>query len=223
MALLDLVCPTRCSGCGVAGSLVCRRCELVLTAPAICHVPTPCPAGMPQTWVVSAYDGPVRSMLLDFKERGAVGLARPLGDVVARCAAAAAPDPGTALLLVPVPSTPAAIRRRGDDVVRLLAEQASRRLRTCGRQAKVAAVLRQRRQVADSAGLSASARMMNLADALEVPLRAASGVRGSHIVIIDDLVTTGATLTTATGALVRAGAQVLGAAVVAATQRQRNW
>jgi predicted amidophosphoribosyltransferase len=162
-------------------------------------------------------------MLLDFKERGSIGLARPLGEVVARCAAAAVPDPAASLLLVPVPSSPAAIRRRGDDVVRLLAERAHRRLRACGRQTKVAAVLRQRRQVADSAGLSAPARLTNLADALEVLRRGQAGVRGARVVIIDDLVTTGATLVAATEALSRAGAHVVGAAAVAATRRQRNW
>ncbi|HVX69938.1 MAG TPA: phosphoribosyltransferase family protein [Mycobacteriales bacterium] len=222
MGLLDLICPTRCSGCGTPASLVCGRCAVTLAAPAVRHVPTPCPAGMPPTWVASEYDGPVRSMLIEFKERGAVGLAAPLGEVVARCLTAAVTDSAGGLLVVPVPSAAATVRRRGDDVIRLLAEHAARRLRAGDRRYRVAAVLRQRRPVADSAGLSSSARATNLAGALEVRRSAVPRVRGATVLIVDDLVTTGATLVAATEALSGAGACVLGAAAVAATRRRKT-
>ncbi len=196
---------------------------MALSASPTLHRPTPCPPGMPATWVVCAYEGPVRQLLLEFKERGAVGLVRPLGDALARAvAAAAAPDRGQRLLVVPIPSAPAAVRRRGDDVVRLLARHAASRLFAGGRPASVAAVLAQRRGVADSAGLSASARAANLADALVVRPRGERTLRGATVVLIDDLVTTGATMAEATGVLSRAGADVAGAAAVAATRRIRN-
>jgi predicted amidophosphoribosyltransferase len=178
---------------------------------------------MPPTWVVAAYDGPVRALLLDFKERNAVGLARPLGDALARSVTCALPERRGPVLIVPIPSSPAAIRRRGDDVVRLLAVRAARAIRAAGYTAKVAPVLTQRRRVADSAGLSAQARATNLADALEVRRPAARLVGGAAAVLVDDLVTTGATFSAATAALAAAGTQVLGAAAVAATQRRRNY
>src|SRR5689334_585628 len=115
MALLDLICPTCCAGCGVAGSLICGGCTLALSAPVVRHVPSPCPAGMPPAWVIAAYDGRVRALLLGYKERGAVGLARPLGDAIARAAAAALRAHPGPVLLVPVPSASAAVRQRGDD------------------------------------------------------------------------------------------------------------
>lgn len=125
--------------------------------------------------------------------------------------------------VVPVPSSPAAVKRRGDDVVRLLAGRAVMRLRRSGRRVRVAAVLQQRRQIADSAGLSAEARAANLSGALEVRPSAQRLMRGAAVVLVDDLVTTGATLSEAAAALARAGAHVLGAGAVAATRRRSNW
>ena len=133
------------------------------------HAPTPCPTGMPPTWVVATYDGSARAMLLAFKEHGAVGLARPLGEALARCVSAAALEWRGPVLVVPIPSAPAAVRRRGDDVVRLLAVQAARRARVPARPTRSAAVLAQRRRIADSAGLSAAARAANLAGAFDGP------------------------------------------------------
>jgi predicted amidophosphoribosyltransferase len=223
MALLDLLCPTRCSACRAPGPLVCDACTLALSAPAVPHVPSPCPAGMPPTWVVAAYGGTVRALLLEFKERGAIGLAGPLGAALARPAAAAAAQHSGPVLIVPVPSAAAAVRRRGDDVVRLLATQAARRLRAEGRPTKVAGVLTQRRRIADSAGLTAQARAANLAGALAVRPSAARLIRGAAVVVVDDLVTTGATFAAAADVLTRGGARVLGSAAVAATQRRSNW
>jgi predicted amidophosphoribosyltransferase len=73
------------------------------------------------------------------------------------------------------------------------------------------------RSVADQAGLDTSGRARNLAGALAAR-RCADGLR---VVVVDDVVTTGATLAEATRALRAAGAEVLGAAVVAATVRRR--
>jgi predicted amidophosphoribosyltransferase len=173
---------------------------------------------MPETCVITTYDGAVRAMLLDFKERGAVGLAGPLGEPLARAVLAVAPGRQTPLLLVPAPSSAAAVRRRGDHVVRLLAEHAARRLRLGGRPVRVADVLRQSRPVADSASLSAQDRARNLAGGLAVRRSLERRVRGAAVVIVDDLVTTGATLTEAAAGLTRAGARVVGAAAIASTQ-----
>lgn len=208
--------------------MVCESCLLVITAPPRRHLPTPCPPSMPPTWVVTSYDGPAREMLLDYKERGAVGLARPLGDALAASINAVAVDPSRPLHLVPAPSSAASIRTRGDDVVRLLADRAARRLRSPSRRVVVSAVLSQQRNVADSAGLTAAARASNLAGALTVRPALAHRIRGKTVVLVDDLVTTGATLSEASVALIRAGAQVVGAATVAATPRQmppstQNW
>jgi predicted amidophosphoribosyltransferase len=171
-------------------------------------------------WVVAPYDGSTRGLLLGFKERGAVGLAAPLAAALSTAVQAASRDRGGGrLLLVPVPSSRSAIRQRGDDVVELLALRAARQLRAAGRAARVAHVLTQRRVVADSAGLSAASRATNLGGALGVRAGRGALLAGAAVVIVDDLVTTGATLTEAVRALGAAGADVVGAAAIAATQR----
>jgi predicted amidophosphoribosyltransferase len=89
------------------------------------------------------YDGALRELILAYKERGRRGLAGPLGDTLATTvlAGAGGASPG-ALVLVPVPCTPAAVRvRQGDHMLRL-ARRASRRLRRLGLAVSVATPLR---------------------------------------------------------------------------------
>ncbi|MEU9290466.1 ComF family protein [Streptomyces sp. NPDC048275] len=106
------------------------------------------------------------------------------------------------VLLVPVPSSRRAVRARGHDPARRIALAAAGELRRTGTSARVLAVLRQRRAVADQSGLNARQRLDNLASALEV---AAGGARllagGGRVVLVDDLMTTGASLTEASRAV----------------------
>lgn len=173
-------------------------------------------------WVVADYEGSTRELLLGAKERGATGLAGALADplaAAARSVVAAAPGP---IVLVPVPSLPGAIRRRGDDVVGLLSRRACRKLRVAGIESRVVPALVHRRRVADSAGLSAAERAANLAGAFSLR-PGMGGVLGlSRVVIVDDLVTTGATLAEATRALRDADIVVHGAAAIAATRRRTS-
>ncbi|WP_407700432.1 ComF family protein [Streptomyces beihaiensis] len=140
-------------------------------------------------------------MLLAHKERGALGLARPLGAALAGAVAVAAGTGGGGgggegpLALVPVPSAPRATRARGHDPTLRIAYAAAAELRRAGVAVRVLSVLRQRRQVADQAGLGARQRLANVTGALEV----AGGGRGllagiGRIVLVDDLMTTGASL-----------------------------
>jgi predicted amidophosphoribosyltransferase len=166
-------------------------------------------------------------VLVAHKEHGQLALTQPLGRALGAAVVAAVgtttlvgPPAGAPVVIVPVPSSWAGRRRRGHDPVTRMARVASGVLAQQGIVARVERVLRHQRRVADQAGLTAAARAANLSGALTVPRRRAARVAQRRVVVVDDVITTGATLAEASRALRDAGAEVLGAAVVAATERR---
>lgn len=123
---------------------------------------------------------------------------------------------GRPVLLVPVPSSRAAVRARGHDPTYRLAWVAARVLRREGMAVECVRAVAQVRRVADQSGLPAVERMRNLAGALV----AGPVVRGRQVVLVDDVITTGASLVEAARAVEAAGGVVLAAATVAATPRR---
>ncbi|HEY6737982.1 MAG TPA: phosphoribosyltransferase family protein, partial [Actinopolymorphaceae bacterium] len=200
-------------------------CRPALGGPAFATAPEPAPPGLPPVWAVATYGGAVRRAIVAHKERGRTALTRPLGAALARAigtALGAAPEPGESVTVVPVPTSRSAVRRRGYDPLALLTRAAVRTWRHPGelragprRLAGLGIV----RPTADQAGLDALARAANLAGAFAVPERLRARVAGRPVLLVDDVVTTGATLAEASRALTAAGARVIGAAVVAATPR----
>ncbi|WP_246458614.1 ComF family protein [Streptomyces himalayensis] len=237
--LTDLVLPAECGGCGRPRTALCGQCREALCGRAPCRVrPVPEPAGLPVVHAVAPYVDAVRAVLLAHKERGALGLARPLGEALAgavrvgageghgfgsliqtgreeqdcRCAGHGQAGPNGAghaaatgcgpLLLVPVPSARRAVRARGHDPARRIALAAAGELRRAGVPARVLPVLHQRRPVADQSGLNSRQRLANLTGALEVVAGGGRLLRGGgRIVLVDDLMTTGASLTEAARAV----------------------
>ncbi|MEV6633965.1 phosphoribosyltransferase family protein [Actinoplanes sp. NPDC051470] len=228
--LADLVLPGSCAGCGAEREPLrdgaCAACvaEVEGLRPYAASPESP-PPGMPRCVAAGAYEGAVRGMLLAYKERGRHGLARPLGAVLAAAVAEVAPDRSRPLLIVPVPSTAAAQRERLGDHMARLATRTVRRLRAAGWDAAVARPLRAAPRP-DSASLDASARRVAAESSLRIrPTRIGVPTRRttmrSTLVVVDDIVTTGATLAAVTARLEEANMQVAGAAVVAATRLRR--
>jgi len=230
---VDLVLPEACAGCGAPGaaagrrgsgaagsrSPVCPACLAALDRPPAPARPDPAPPGMPPTWAAGAYEGVLRHLLLAYKERGRHTLAGPLARLLAGAVRAACPGAGP-VVLVPVPSTRAATRRRGGCHLRSLADRTACELARGGRPASVAPLLVTRARQ-DSAGLSAAQRAAAISGALS--LRRGPPAAPGVLVVVDDVVTTGTTLCAATAALTRGSAcpGTVPAAVVAATARRR--
>lgn len=198
--LQQLVLPVDCAGCGRAGPALCRDCRARLSP----QVTSREIARMPVSSAL-AYRGVVQPVVVAFKNEGRTGLAPPLAAALrAAVAAAVAGVQGDDLLLVPMPRTRRSAVERGYDPVRLL-------LRRAG--LPHADVLRLVRRPGDQVRLDRAARFANVerGTAARIPLT------GRRVVLVDDVVTTGATLTEAARAVRAAGGAVLGAATVAST------
>lgn len=223
-ALLALAVPVECPGCGAVDVRLCRRCAADLGAPAV-RVPVALAA---PAWACAAYQGAASRCVVAWKDRGRLDLTPALGAALGRAVAAAllattaAPLSAGAVLLVPVPSSAAARRDRGADVTAALARAAARELRHQGLRVRVRAVLQQQRRVADQAGLGAAARRGNLSGALGVRRARSSGLAGARVVLVDDVITTGATAAEACRALAEAGAVVAAVAAACWTPRRRQ-
>ena len=219
----DLLLGAVCPGCRQPGWGLCPACRADLTA----RRPTLVPNGRgsaPMTMACCSYDALLGRLVTAHKESGALGLApvlaaRLAASVHALLRAASWSGP---VVLVPVPSAAAAVRRRGYDATATLARSAARQLRPI-RQVRVRSLLAQRRGVRDQAGLRAAERQANLTGALRLrrgPVRGWS--EGAVMVLVDDVVTTGSSLAEAARVLQAAGLAVLGAATVAAVQDPRT-
>ncbi|ALJ21275.1 ComF family protein [Microbacterium sp. No. 7] len=197
---LSLVLPSWCAGCDAPGAAVCDACRAALA-------PRPRRRELAGGLVVASalpFDGAVARAVRALKEEGRTELARPLGTALDAALRTIAPAGDVAV--VAVPSSRAGMRRRGYAPAALIARAAGRRplglLRVAGR-------------AGDQRGLSREERRRNVEGTLRA--RPCAGVR---VVLVDDVVTTGATLVEAARALRAAGAIVVGAATVAATPRR---
>ncbi|WP_280866644.1 ComF family protein [Streptomyces sp. SAI-127] len=233
--LTDLVLPAECGGCGRPRTVLCPECRAALDGAAPSRArPVPEPPGLPVVHAAARYADSVRAVLLAHKERGSLGLAGPLGTALAGAVSAAVREayepggggfasgrprgsreggygalvgPGVPVLLVPVPSARRAVRARGHDPARRIALAAAGELRRAGMPGRVVAVLRQRRRVADQSGLNSRQRLENLAGALTAVPGSGRLLAEGLVVLVDDLMTTGASLTEAARAVREARAR----------------
>jgi predicted amidophosphoribosyltransferase len=213
--LLDAFLPRSCGGCGCRDPRGwCGSCARALADETgqrrFARVAPGSRALLPIVSVAAAYDGVTRRALLTYKERGRRDLARWLGRVLGDVVCGSVRSCPAPLVVVPVPASPAALRHRGWDHVFTLVAASSSLPPPCP-------LLRWERTTADQGSLGAAERAPNLHRALSArPWGAGRGSRPS-VVLVDDVVTTGATLAEAARACRQAGFAVVAAAALTAT------
>ncbi len=213
----DLLLGARCAGCGAPWLGVCPVCRRVLDGlPVAVTWPDPTPDHFPLTVAAGPYAGELQGLVSTHKEEQALVLTPVLAARLTaslRCLLSELGAGASALGVVPVPSAAAAVRRRGFDATAALARAALRRLRTDHPGLRLEHQLAQRHRVRDQAGLTAQQRAQNLAGGFRLRSRP-----GPYVLLVDDVVTTGASLSEAARTLEEHGIRVLGAATVAATR-----
>lgn len=213
----DLFLGAACAGCGAPGAGVCGACRAELGSRASpCVRPAPPGLAFPVTWTTWDYSNVARGIIVHHKDRGAWGLTGALAEPVLVALRALLGDSTTEVALVPVPSDPAAVRERGFDHGMAIARRVARSRARAGGVVRVEQALIRQRRPGDQAELGVQGRWANQAGSMHG--------RGGHlpVVIIDDLVTTGATLVEAMRALEASGRRVLGACCAAQTPLHRQ-
>jgi predicted amidophosphoribosyltransferase len=214
--VLDLLLPVSCAGCGALGDACCPACRTVWETPG----PVPRGPGSVPVYALARYRGIARRLVLAYKERGRRDLAAPLGEALAGALAElppARPGPHETYWLVPVPSRRSASRVRGGAHVHRLARHCAAALAASGTAAAVAPALRLDAGVRDAVGLDHRQRTANLSGRVRLE---PGGLPppGSPVVLLDDVVTTGATVAACVRAL-DAGGLVVSAVLTLTSAR----
>lgn len=209
---VDLVLSRSCIGCGDLGSVMCPACWTQFAQPhphaeagRILNVPVV--AG-------TRYEGTMQTAVNAHKERHLHALGPALGGFLAAALLEAAPQ----LSFIDVVSIPAhadSLRRRGFDSVAAVVRQARRHLASVGIELRTAEVLVRVRDGGRQVGRSVRAREQALAGSMTVDPRLVRAP--GRVVLVDDVVTSGATLAEAARALRAGGIEVIAAAAVAGT------
>lgn len=206
-----IVAPVDCAGCGAVDRALCPVCTAALRPSPlralleVDRVAVPVVAGL-------AYEGTARATLLALKGEGRTELARPLA--VPLRAAVERVWPGTgAELLVAVPGSRPGTAQRGFTPAALIARRGGLVL-TAGLAALDAGPQQKQRGLAE--------RLAGEHPRFVVRGGAAARLAGRRVALVDDVVTSGATLRAAVRALGAVGAHVVAAAAVAATPRRHG-
>jgi predicted amidophosphoribosyltransferase len=218
--VLDLILPLECGGCGAPSTRWCDACAVELSVAADQpHVVNPRIDPEVPVFALGRYAGARRRAILAMKERGRGDLAAPLARALAvgvhRLLTWGMVE--TPLTIVPAPTRRSAARRRGGDPVTRLARLARLSLAAGPGRPDVTVVpaLRMKALVRDSVGLGTSARERNVAGRVLLHGERLTPL-GTEVVLVDDIVTTGATAREAVRILLDGGIRVAAVLAIAA-------
>jgi ComF family protein len=194
----------------------CPRCALSLPQAAAAAPACAACLGDPPAWrravCAQDYDFPWSGLIADFKFRGDVGLAGLLAQRLA-CAVLASPGARDVDVVLPVPLSPQRLLERGFNQAWELTRRLGARLHL-----PIAADLLQRpMDTAHQVDLSLQDRARNLRGAFMATPQRQAAIAGRRLALVDDVMTTGATLRSATHTLLQAGAASVDVWAVART------
>ncbi len=185
--LVDFAYPPRCASCGVALAAqdgLCSECWGTLEVPSIPTIGT----GDVPVYAATFYNDTSRKLVLAYKHGGRIALSQLLARLIAARMPAPVPDRAPPLL-VPVPLHRWRLWQRGFNQAALLA----RELERLGKgKAEVAALVRHKR-TPSLGGLGRDDRERVLRGAIRLDPALAERLRGRDVVLIDDVLTSGAT------------------------------
>lgn len=209
--MLDLILPLECGGCGAPATRWCDACAIELTVKADePHLINPRIDPQAPVFALGRYAGARRQAILALKEHGRADLVGPLARALAiglhRLLAWGMLE--TPLTIVPAPTRRSAARRRGGDPVARLAAAAV----AAHPGLAVVPALRMTALARDSVGLRPAARERNIAGRVLLRGRPPS----TEVLLVDDIVTTGATARESVRVLRSAGVRVAAVLAIAA-------
>lgn len=214
VALKELIYPTTCAGCNFIGIQICNTCgENWLVAPKLNFV------GKHKLYFVADYNPQSARIILSAKENSNKFCIHLLAQCIARSIAFALPLSIWAqqITITTVPSSPAAIRRRGRDHVSELANQVVKLLAKENIFATYLPILYLSKNIKDQSKLNGAQRAHNLSGAFSIKN---CEIPKGDLFLIDDLVTTGASIQEGIRAL--ANAKISITAVMTACAVGRN-
>jgi len=222
---VDLIFPPRCVGCGQMGVWLCAacleqarrvrppfctRCGDAVVSEGLCARCRTAPLHIDCIRSLFYFEGVIRDALHHFKYRGLTALAPSLGGLMA---VYWMEHPLPADVIVPVPLHTARLRDRGYNQAALLAREMARRVGTGPSPPEVdERSLVRRRATAPQVELDMEQRKENVRDAFRCSNEA---LAGKHVLLIDDVCTTGATLEACAAALYEGGAESVRALTLA--------
>lgn len=219
---VSIIAPHRCFACSKEINVLCAGCRIELFDEGpemcfLCNIPTvdsrvcePCrrQTVVEHVWIAANYEGTVKRLIQAYKFERVRAAYAPLAQAISD----QLPYLPAGTLVVHIPTASPRVRQRGYDHARLLAREVVRL-----NDWRHSPLLR-RRETSRQVGKTRSERMKQAEQAFE--LKPGVELRGKHILLVDDVTTSGATLKAAAAILAAAGAAHIDAAVVAIQQNE---
>jgi ComF family protein len=207
--------PKKCPGCHLPSISICKSCESFWQKPPITILLNQSKVSDLSVHSVAHYREEVRSVLLAYKENGEREAGKVLTQALLKARLGISNN--SICTYVPMPSSHKAIKRRGRDFMMDLCGQVA--IQTGD---KVLSILKVNRDVRDQSKLSEKQRAQNLVGAFDCVSKNLYLIERSPIILVDDLLTTGATLREAMRALRQRGVIPIGAITAAHTGLSRH-